>query len=62
MLGFIKNFSISDFSGSSNAHMAPYTANVTMSTVGSDAPYEILQPYMGINYIICQYGVFPSRN
>lgn len=50
------------YSGSGNAHMAPYTANVTMSTVGSDAPYEILQPYMGINYIICQYGVFPSRN
>lgn len=52
----------SGYSGASNARMAPYNANVTMSTVGSDTPYEILQPYMGMNYIICQYGVFPARN
>lgn len=52
----------SGYSGSSNARMAPYNANVAMTTVGSDTPYEILQPYMGMNYIICQYGVFPARN
>lgn len=51
----------SGYSQSANARMAPYNTNVTMSTVGSDTPYEILQPYMGMNYIICAYGVFPSR-
>lgn len=50
------------YSGTSNARMAPYNATVSMSQVGSDTPYEILQPYMGMNYIICQYGVFPSRS
>lgn len=50
------------YSASHNAHIAPYNVNVTMSTVGSDTPYEILQPYMGMNYIICVYGVFPARN
>lgn len=52
----------SGYSGSGGVQMKPYQANVTMSTVGSDTPYEILQPYMTLNYIICQYGVFPARN
>lgn len=49
------------YSETSNARMMPYNANVNMSSVGSDTPYEILQPYLSLNYIICQYGVFPSR-
>lgn len=50
------------YAASTNAHMKPYNVAVTMGQVGTDAPYEILQPYMGMNYIICQFGVFPSRN
>lgn len=42
--------------------MKSYTAQVQMSNTGADYPFEILPPYMGLNYIICQYGVFPSRN
>lgn len=42
--------------------MKPYSAAVQMTNTGSDYPYEILPPYMALNYIICQYGVFPQRN
>lgn len=29
---------------------------------GSNAPINIMNPYLGMNYVICQYGIFPSRN
>lgn len=29
---------------------------------GSSAPVNIMNPYLGMNYVICQYGIFPSRN
>lgn len=41
--------------------MKGYTTLVQMSNTGADYPFEILSPYMGLNYIICQYGVFPAR-
>ncbi len=50
------------YSGTSNAKMQAYNVNITMSTVGAGTPYEILQPYLGMNYIICQFGVFPARS
>ncbi len=30
--------------------------------VGSSTPVNNIQPVMGMNYIICMFGVFPSRN
>ncbi|MDO8367185.1 MAG: tail fiber protein [Saprospiraceae bacterium] len=29
---------------------------------GSSAPVNIQQPYLGLNFVICQYGIFPSRD
>ncbi len=29
---------------------------------GSNAPVNIQQPYLGLNFVICLYGIFPSRN
>ncbi|MBC7775608.1 MAG: phage tail protein [Phycisphaerae bacterium] len=29
---------------------------------GSNAPVNIQQPYLGMNYVICINGIFPSRN
>lgn len=52
----------SGYSGSKNGSMKSYQGNVSMTNLGSDTPYEILQPYMTLNYIICAYGVFPARN
>ncbi|MBI5915885.1 MAG: phage tail protein [Bacteroidetes bacterium] len=42
------------------------TANTNMApgmigTVGGSQPFDIRQPYLGLNYIICMEGVFPSR-
>ena len=39
-------------------------AGVTGSTgaVGGSQSFPIMQPYLGVNYIICLQGIFPSRN
>ncbi len=29
---------------------------------GASQPHGNMQPYLGLNYIICMYGIFPSRN
>jgi len=29
---------------------------------GSSQPVDIEQPYLGLNFVICQYGIYPSRN
>jgi microcystin-dependent protein len=34
----------------------------TTGSVGSSSPVNNMQPYLGMNYIICQFGIFPSRN
>lgn len=38
------------------------TANVTIGISGNSQPVPIRNPYMGMNYIICLFGIFPSRN
>ncbi|MGL5888648.1 MAG: phage tail protein [Bacteroidia bacterium] len=39
-----------------------FQATLTMSNVGSNMPVNLQRPMIGMNYIICQYGVFPQRN
>ncbi len=34
----------------------------TIANTGSGQAFNNMQPYLGMNYIICIYGVFPSRN
>lgn len=50
------------YSGSSNVKMSPFQTAIEMTSVGSDAAYETLPAYMGMNYVICMRGVFPARN
>ncbi|HYF30662.1 MAG TPA: tail fiber protein [Chitinophagaceae bacterium] len=38
------------------------TATVTIGIAGSSQPLPIRNPYLGMNYIICLEGIFPSRN
>ncbi|MBX2907980.1 MAG: phage tail protein [Taibaiella sp.] len=37
-------------------------ACVTSGITGSNIPFSVQNPYLGIYYNICMYGVFPSRN
>jgi microcystin-dependent protein len=36
--------------------------NLTVSPAGGGQPFNNQQPYLGINFIICLFGIFPSRN
>jgi len=47
---------------SANAAMAPITVSGNTSPAGGSQPFSNLQPYLGMNYIICMFGIFPSRN
>lgn len=33
-----------------------------IGVAGGSQPHNNMQPYLGLNYIICLFGVFPSRN
>jgi microcystin-dependent protein len=46
------------YATSANAIMAPMSVGVS----GSSQPVNNLQPLLCTNYIICMYGIFPSRN
>lgn len=50
------------YSGNSNATMAPSPITATIGNSGSNQPHENMQPFLGMNYVICMYGIFPSRN
>jgi microcystin-dependent protein len=41
-----------------NASMAPTTSSIA----GGSQPHNNMQPYLGMNYIICLEGIYPSRN
>jgi microcystin-dependent protein len=41
-----------------NAQMNPQTCGMT----GGGAPFANADPYLGLNFIICTQGIFPSRN
>lgn len=34
----------------------------TIGNAGGGQPFSVLSPYLGVNYIICLQGIFPSRN
>lgn len=36
--------------------------NESIGVTGSNQPFDSKQPYLAINYVICLYGIFPSRN
>lgn len=39
-----------------------FAGGVTASVAGGSQPHTNLMPVLGMNYIICMYGVFPYRN
>ncbi len=42
--------------------MAPCASNLAVGVNGGSQPFSIMPPYLGMNYIICLFGIFPSRN
>jgi microcystin-dependent protein len=49
----------STVAGDTSMRAAPI--NVVVSATGNYQPLPINQPSIGMNYIICMYGMFPSR-
>ena len=43
-------------------NMAPLASTLAVGITGSSQPISIVPPYEGMNYIICMFGIFPSRN
>jgi microcystin-dependent protein len=50
------------YSATQDAQMAPLNGTLTASNAGGSQPFSIMSPYLGMNYIICLEGIFPSRN
>ncbi len=42
-------------------NMAANIVSGQTAVTGGSQPLPILQPFLGMNYIICMYGVYPSR-
>jgi microcystin-dependent protein len=51
----------SGYAGAFSGQMKPYSGAVQMTTAGSNQAYSIMPSYLGLSYVICMYGVFPSR-
>lgn len=41
---------------------ATVTGNVTIANTGGQQPFNHMDPYLAVNYIIALVGIFPSRN
>ena len=50
------------YSASPDQYMAPYQLNLQTSAAGGSQAFSNRNPVMALNYIICQYGVYPARN
>jgi microcystin-dependent protein len=55
---FMATASTDLYANASNVTMGAYSTGVA----GGNQPLPIVQPYLGMNYVICLYGVYPSRN
>jgi microcystin-dependent protein len=50
------------FASNDPVNMAPTAINLPTTISGSSSPISNMQPYLGMNYIICVEGIFPSRD
>lgn len=49
------------YAAGANGHLAGVSEQPS-GVSGSNQPVSVQQPYLGMNFVICQYGIFPSRN
>ena len=59
--GFPSRFTGAYAASTNAAMLAPEYAG-TINNAGASQPLPVRSPYLGINYIICINGIFPSRN
>ena len=45
-----------------DATMAPFAVSGNTGPAGGSQPFSNVQPYLGMNFIICLEGIYPSRN
>jgi microcystin-dependent protein len=45
-----------------NVFMGSNSVNVQIGSSGNGLPFSLMQPYLGMNFIVCLEGIFPSRN
>jgi microcystin-dependent protein len=50
------------YSTTANTNMNANGVQVAVGVAGGSQPFSIMQPYLGMNYIIAIEGIFPSRN
>ena len=50
------------YSGDQNTTMGAVPVSVTIGSSGGNMPHSNQQPLLGMNYVVCMYGIFPSPN
>jgi microcystin-dependent protein len=50
------------YAATPNGNMAAPAYQLTIQNAGGNVPLPVRSPYLGMNYIICLQGIFPSRN
>lgn len=53
---------VNDYSSTPTGGSFMQPATVSLGSVGSGVPLSIENPYLVMNYCICQFGIFPTRN
>ncbi|OQP40006.1 phage tail protein [Niastella yeongjuensis] len=56
----IKGYAAKD--NSTTLASSSISGNLTTNITGGSQPISIMQPYLGVNYIIAMQGIYPSRN
>lgn len=61
--GFLATSPVGDIYSSSdlNTSMGPSPVTATIAPNGGNQPHNNQQPLLGMNYVICMYGIYPSR-
>lgn len=45
-----------------DATLSNDSVEITLGNTGGNLPHTNIQPFLAVNYIICLFGIFPSRN
>ena len=59
---FASSTNSENFSTTGPAAMSELSFTTTVGMAGGNQPHDNISPYICVNFIICLYGVFPSRN